>query len=385
MKLPRGVLLAIVLLTLQACSGGSGGSNSNSNTSSDTSSADTSSSATGFYTPSYGDARGNTGYEADLTSITKQVIAYQDAGKDLVSSIKVNDSLVQLFGDYKVRLIEANKNSCPSGLAGCDTTDSNALRVGHSALIASRASLKSNIKDQGERGTCVAFALTSATELLLSRQQSSTHLSEQDVYFQAKRQTNTWDSAGLNAYDTVNAFVNNQTKWVPHDSWPYNADDKSCGRYNSKYPNATCSATEAQGGGSDNRQQDPTAASSPGYRATTAHQLYASIGRIKQALYRGYPVAIGVNANLDFQVATYKGGVVSWAIKADTCGASLCGHEIVAVGYQDSDQVAGGGYLIIKNSWTSDWGDGGLAYVTYEWLQHSLLDAQALVRIDSVK
>lgn len=57
----------------------------------------------------------------------------------------------------------------------------------------------------------------------------------------------------------------------------------------------------------------------------------------------------------------------------------------LAVGYQDSDQVAGGGYLIIKNSWTSDWGDGGLAYVTYEWLQHSLLDAQALVRIDSVK
>jgi len=381
MKLARVALLLVVLLSLQACGGGSDDSNSNSSNTS----SDTSSSATGFYTPSYGDARGNTGYEADLTSITKQVIAYQDAGKDLVSNIKVDDSLVRLFGNYKVRLIAASKNSCPSGLAGCDTTDSDALRVGRSALIASRASLTSSIKDQGERGTCVAFALTSATELLLSRQQNSTHLSEQDVYFQAKRQTNTWGSAGLNAYDTVNAFVNNQTKWVPHDSWPYNADDKSCGRYNSKYPNATCSATEAQGGGSDTRQQDPTAASSSGYRVTTAHQLYASIGRIKQALYRGYPVAIGVNANLDFQVATYKGGVVSWAIKADSCGASLCGHEIIAVGYQDSDQVEGGGYLIVKNSWTSDWGDGGLAYVTYEWLQHSLLDAQALVRIDSAK
>jgi hypothetical protein len=30
-------------------------------------------------------------------------------------------------------------------------------------------------------------------------------------------------------------------------------------------------------------------------------------------------------------------------------------------------------------------GDGGLAYVTYEWLQHSLLDAQALVKLDSVQ
>jgi C1A family cysteine protease len=48
-------------------------------------------------------------------------------------------------------------------------------------------------------------------------------------------------------------------------------------------------------------------------------------------------------------------------------------------------QACGGGYVIVKNSWSSDWGDGGLAYVTYEWLQHSLLDAQALVKLDSVQ
>jgi len=380
MKYPSLALLLIVT-SLQGCGGG--GSNSNSTT--DNSTTDTSSSADGFYAPTYGDARGKTTYETDLSSITKQVIAYQDAGKDLINNVKVDNSLIQLFGNYKVQLTEASKNSCPSGVSGCDTIDSDTLKVGHNALIASQTSLKSSIKDQGERGTCVAFATATATELLLSRQQINTHLSEQNTYFQGKRLTNTWDSAGLNAYDTINKFVNNQTKWVAQDAWPYNSADKDCKTYNSQYPNATCSATEAQGGGSDTHQQDPTAASASGYRTTTAHQLYASIGRIKQALYRGYPVVIGVNANLDFQVATYKGGVVSWAIKADTCGASLCGHEIMAVGYQDDDKVAGGGYLIIKNSWTKDWGDGGLAYVTYEWLQHSLLDAQAMVRVESVK
>ena len=56
---------------------------------------------------------------------------------------------------------------------------------------------------------------------------------------------------------------------------------------------------------------------------------------------------------------------------------------MLVVGYQDSDQVQGGGYFIIKNPWSADWGDEGVAYVTYEWLQHSLLDAQAPGRIDS--
>ncbi|MBC8740604.1 hypothetical protein F6X40_28645 [Paraburkholderia sp. UCT31] len=379
MKLAR-VTLLVILFSLQACGGG-GGDGSSGNSSSNSNS--NSSSDTGFYAPSYGDARSDTRYEADLSSVTRQVISYQDVGKDLVSNVGVSDSMVQLFGNYKVRLTQASKNSCPSGLEGCDTADSDSLGVGHSALITNLESLKSDIKDQSERGTCVAFSLNAATELLLSRQQNSTKLSEQNTYFQGKRLTNTWNNAGLDPYDTIAAFVDNKTKFVPEKSWPYNGDDKYCTNYNRKYPNATCSATEAQGGGSDTRQQDSTAASSSGFRTTTAHKLYASIGRIKQALYRGYPVVMAINANLDFQVATYKGGVVSWVIKADSCGTSLCGHEILVVGYQDSDQVAGGGYFIIKNSWSSGWGDGGLAYVTYEWLQHSLLDAQALVRIDS--
>lgn len=366
MKLVHATLLA-ALLTLQGC----GGDASNEY-------------ATGFYTPTYGDARGDTRWQADLNDATSQVVAYQDAGSDLASLItSVDDRLVRVFGDYKVRLIAASKNPCPDGLAGCDTTDSSELGVGSSALVADLDVLKGSVRDQAERGTCVSFALNSGLELLLSRQGKDLRLSEQNTYFEGKRLTDTWDSAGLAPYDTLSAFTREQTKWVTESYWPYNSDDKFCVRYNKEYPNATCSETEAQGGGSDGKQQDPHASAAAGYRLTTAHQLYASVGRIKQALYRGYPVVMSVNANADFELATYKGGVVSWAVKADSCGTGLCGHEVLVVGYQDSDRVAGGGYVVVKNSWSKYWGDDGVAYVTYEWLQHSLLDAQALVQVDA--
>jgi C1A family cysteine protease len=371
MKLIHATLL-LAVLSLQGC-GGDGGDASNE-------------SATGFYTPSYRDARSNTQWQADLTSTTNQVVSYEDAGSELASLVTNSDNeLVQVLENYKVRLISASKNSCPDGLEGCDTTDSATLGVGSSALVASLDDLKGSIRDQGQRGTCVSFALNGGVELLLSRQAQDMDidLSEQNTYFEGKRLTDTWGDAGLSPYDTITEFVGQQTKWVKETYWPYNGDDKFCARYNAENPNATCSETEAQGGGSDSKQQDPHAEAAAGYRLTTAHQLYASIGRMKQALYRGYPVATSINANDDFQIATYKGGVVSWVLKTDSCGSSLCGHEVLVVGYQDSDKVAGGGYFIVKNSWSSDWGDGGLAYVTYEWMQHSLLDAQALVQVDT--
>jgi len=378
------MLARLLLVVLAGCGGGGSGSSDESSSSQLKQSADTT--AAGFYAPQYGDARQDTKYEATLGDVTRTVLAYQAVGSELLNKLPVaTDGLVQPYADLKVKLIAASRNDCPSGLEGCDTMDSTSLGVGSNALVVDLATLKNSIKDQGERGSCVSFALNAGMELLMARESDSQSLSEQNTYFQGKRYTDTWDSAGLSPYDTIAQFVNRQTRFVAASYWPYNKEDKQCSDYNSQYPNATCSQTEAQGGGSDTKQQDPRAAAASGYQISTAHQLYASIGRIKQALYRGYPVAIAVNANYDFQLATYRSGVVSWAIKADDCGTSLCGHEVLAVGYQDDDRVAGGGYVIIKNSWTSEWGDAGLAYVTYEWLQHSLLDAQGLVRYTSAR
>lgn len=365
MMLKKNLLGTLCLLALlQGCGGGSGSSSAEGD---------------GFTTPEYGDATANRTWEAELSRTTSQVVANQDVGVALTAIVPESSGLVQVYKDMKVRMIAMSRNDCPSGLSGCDTTDSATLKVGKNALITDLATLAKGVKNQGERGTCVAFALNAGLEVLLARDSKSTVLSEQNAYFEAKRETGTWDEQGLVPYDTVSRFVKNEVRFVAESIWPYNTKYKSCTSYKEAHPGATCSETEAQGGGADFHQQDPSASAASGYRVSTAHQLYASVGRIKQALYRGYPVAIGVNANYDFMLATYKGGVVSWVFKADDCGSSLCGHEVLAVGYVDDARVDGGGYLIVKNSWGQDWGDNGLGYLTYEWLAHSLLDAQAVV------
>ena len=44
-------------------------------------------------------------------------------------------------------------------------------------------------------------------------------------------------------------------------------------------------------------------------------------------------------------------------------------HVVTVIGYQDDDLVPGGGYWIVKNSWGSDWGDAGYGYVRYGVLE----------------
>jgi C1A family cysteine protease len=219
-------------------------------------------------------------------------------------------------------------------------------------------------------------------ELLLSREADSwVNLSEQNTYFMAKKLTDTWDEAGLVPEETVKLFTANGIPFVAENTWPYNPYQEDCDYYHETYPGFYCSETEAQGGGYDNRQQDPYAASATGASIGESHQLYASVDRVRQALYRGYPVILSFNANSDFLAATYKGGVVSWVFKVPGCSSGVCGHAVLAIGYQDDEDIQGGGYIIIKNSWGENWGDGGYAYLTYEWLENSILDAQAVKSI----
>ena len=68
MKLVHATPLACVV-SLQACGGGSGGGSDDS--------------ASGFHPPSYGNARSGPRWQADLTSVTDWVVAYQDVGSEL--------------------------------------------------------------------------------------------------------------------------------------------------------------------------------------------------------------------------------------------------------------------------------------------------------------
>jgi C1A family cysteine protease len=44
------------------------------------------------------------------------------------------------------------------------------------------------------------------------------------------------------------------------------------------------------------------------------------------------------------------------------------GHAVFAAGYFDDPSWAGGGYLVVKNSWGIDWGDHGYFYMPYAYV-----------------
>ena len=316
---------------------------------------------------------------ADLDEITQTVINLQDVGENFPRPL---DGVIQLPDGTNIALTELGTIPCPEDTYDdCNLINSDDLGIGHYALVSDFDYQLSTVKSQGSRPTCVSFGIAAGVETSLHLDGTEVDLSEQYIYLLGKDADDSWDTGGLWSSRTLEAFVADATVLVAEEYWPYNSEDYECEEYLESYPDSTCSETEAQGAGPDGQEPDPRAAAADGYVVTEAEQLYASVGRVKRALYEGHPVVLEINANTDFSVATLRGGVVSWVFNNAACGAAACGHAILAVGYVDHDDVDGGGYIIVKNSWGDDWGDDGLAYLTYEWLEYSILDAWAIVSV----
>jgi C1A family cysteine protease len=80
-----------------------------------------------------------------------------------------------------------------------------------------------------------------------------------------------------------------------------------------------------------------------------------SVEEIKTAILIYGPVAAGMYASNAFMF--YKGGVWTKDEEGDV------NHAVTIVGWDDS--LGPNGAWIIKNSWGSDWGEGGFAYIAY--------------------
>ena len=320
----------------------------------------------------------------------------QNIGQNFVSRLEESGSM-EISDGSQVSLIELTKNACPEDkYSACNQTDSASLGTNSSVLLESFADMENSVKSQGDRGTCVAHAMASAIELLARREGRDAPLSEQHLYFEAKKATESWEQSGLVPSLTFSHLTNRRIPIGQESSWPYNPSHKYCQSYLDSYPDAACSPTEAQGVGMHQSLPDPQTASGERYTLEKSHQLFASVGRIKQALNFGYPVVLSVNINKDFELADMicvkridalnslcKQGYASWVFKVSAC-EGVCGHAMLAFGYADDPDIEGGGVVFIKNSWGPNWSDQGIVTVSYEWLNHSLLDAQAVVSISSV-
>jgi C1A family cysteine protease len=254
------------------------------------------------------------------------------------------------------------------------------------------------IKDQGNRGSCVSFAITSALENAWARKKSKwVNLSEQALYAEAKLDWNGESYGdGLNTQDTAEELF--ETGWSqPYESiWNYNPSwsrmDLGSSYIDScdGYSGPACSDTSHQaevvceqvGGFSFCYFWRPTSPGNSGIGAGTFVELCDfeddDLDTAKMYLSSGYGLVAGMDVTTAWQNAPSSGFFGS------SMGSNIGGHAVHIVRYVPNSQLpqnrwgSGGGRVVIKNSW-SCWADGGFGYLQAGWVNDKIKSLSALL------
>ncbi|QHG19873.1 cysteine protease [Nostoc sp. ATCC 53789] len=97
--------------------------------------------------------------------------------------------------------------------------------------------------------------------------------------------------------------------------------------------------------------------------------------RIKAALAAGFPCAFGFTMYYSIEDLN-PSGYIPYPVKNDKVKG---GHAVVAVGYDDHKVIENPdgsrrsqGALLIRNSWGTDWGEGGYGWLPYDYVLEGL-------------
>jgi C1A family cysteine protease len=221
------------------------------------------------------------------------------------------------------------------------------------------------IRNQGQRGTCVAFALTAINEYFqrFGRGRPAIDLSEQHLYHECKLVDGSPGSCGT--WQRVGASVLSSRGECREIVWPYN-------------PNLPCNNN-----GVMPRNARTDAAN---YKVALASINPATnVNSIKSYLSVRRPVGVSIPVfNSWYSSAeTKRSGRITMPLSGDT---QVGGHAICLVGYQDTPSSPGGGYFILRNSWNTTWayqspysqGYGTIPYqyiAQYNWEAYTLSGA----------
>jgi len=263
------------------------------------------------------------------------------------------------------------------------------------------------VKDQGPtRGTCCAFSVVSATEYWVKRNfEIKVNLSEQALYNQMCLR---WvRSDFVDGYYISNAldYAINEGYLIPfEDQWNYNPSLNRINLDGGGFSNScvsyveTCSDTAHQSEYGCNSSGEECGYYVPeknpnhyGYRLKSGHVIWdfnqpeTSLVRVLIYLALGDPVLIQVPVLAQFDAARFDGfvqyvaGDVDGPPGSEIKSSNRGNHIMHVVSYIDNEDLAtilpdapagsGGGYLIVKNSWSNCWGDGGYVYLPYDFVK----------------
>jgi C1A family cysteine protease len=213
------------------------------------------------------------------------------------------------------------------------------------------------IRDQGSRGTCVAFAFTAVHEFYEYR--NSIDFSEQFIYYMAKQLDGIKNSCGTYLWAAAKAL--NQSGQCREAVWPYN-------------PNSGC----------NNHGTMPKTAPSDAnrYKMNCSQVNPRSVSDIKTKLANRCLVSFGIPVfNSWYQSQTVaRTGKITMPLPNE---GSIGGHAMCLIGYQDDKSYPGGGYFILRNSWNTGWGancpyGAGNGTIPYQYISNYSWEAFAM-------
>ena len=191
-----------------------------------------------------------------------------------------------------------------------------------------------DIRNQGARPTCVAFAVSDAHAAALATYQA---LSVEHLYFHAVQRTSGGHPKdGVSLTRTLEALrLDGQSV---ESGWPY------------------LDALPA-----DLVTWIPPKTATPVFK----RDAVATVASLLAALDAGQPVVVTFMVSMAFCMAP------AGTVHPVTSDTDVGWHAVVAVGH---GQIGGRPFVLVRNSWGQSWGDGGYGWVDLDYLSPRVSD-----------
>lgn len=205
----------------------------------------------------------------------------------------------------------------------------------------------SPVGNQGQFGSCTSFAtIKGLQEFLLKKQGKYEAQAPAYLWYQARRQTGgKGQDTGVPtefAMKMLDAYGSIPEKDFPYLEAAKQTNETARKEFLERQPG---SALETKGKKN---------------RIMTGYKSVTTLSAIRKGLSDGVPVVLAMRVYSSIG-KTGKNGMLPMPTGSDKFQG---GHAVIAAGYDNEKKV-----LIVRNSWGSDWADGGYFYMPYEYIK----------------